>query len=268
MLAEAVKGTGWTPWSAASARCSGSRTARTPATRTARERPPNFSSSRRRHGRRRGVGDRDERRRRRDAPSLQPRRRVRANPGRRTPRGWTQPSTTRSGGRAGRRPRAPSPDRALGGGRRRGRGHDRRGPRMGRRPAGARALRLVADALRGVVAGRGGAARGHPPPPALRSAPARGRGTTGGGPRRRHRRSSVRLLAARTDGPSAYLVRTVDGMDVCLVLVLPTGRSVAHARRRDLPADGLAIEYGARGYGLAVARLSSAGTVALGLRAF
>ena len=81
--------------------------------------------------------------------------------------------------------------------------------------------------------------------------------------------SSVRLLAVRTDGPSAYLVRTVDGADVCLVLVLPNG-PFRRACTADgiFPIDGLAVEYGARGYGLAVARLSSAGTVALGLRAF
>ena len=81
--------------------------------------------------------------------------------------------------------------------------------------------------------------------------------------------SSVRLLAARTDGPSAYLARTVDGADVCLVLVLPDG-PFRRACTADgiFPIDGLAVEYGARGYGLAIARLSSAGTVALGLRAF
>ena len=81
--------------------------------------------------------------------------------------------------------------------------------------------------------------------------------------------ASVRLLAARTDGPSAYLARTVDGVDVCLVLVLPDG-PFRRACTADgiFPIDGLAVEYGASGYGLAVARLSSAGTVALGLRAF
>jgi hypothetical protein len=81
--------------------------------------------------------------------------------------------------------------------------------------------------------------------------------------------SSVRLLAARTDGPSAYLARTVDGLDVCLVLVMPDG-PFRRACTADgiFPLDGLAVEYGASGYGLAVARLSSAGTVALGLRAF
>lgn len=81
--------------------------------------------------------------------------------------------------------------------------------------------------------------------------------------------SSVRLLAARTDGPSAFLVRTVDGADICLVLVLPDGPFRRACTANGIfPLDGLAVEYGARGYGLAVARLSSAGTVALGLRAF
>ncbi|RZS64407.1 hypothetical protein EV187_2793 [Agromyces ramosus] len=81
--------------------------------------------------------------------------------------------------------------------------------------------------------------------------------------------SSVRLLAVRTDGPSAYFVRTVDGVDVCLVLVLPNGPFRRACTVNGIfPLDGLAVEYGARGYGLAVARLSSAGTVALGLRAF
>jgi hypothetical protein len=78
--------------------------------------------------------------------------------------------------------------------------------------------------------------------------------------------SSVRLLARRTDGPAAYLARTVDGIDVCLVLLMPSG-PFRRACTTDgvFPLDGLAIEYGAEGYGLAVARLSSAGTVALGL---
>ncbi len=78
--------------------------------------------------------------------------------------------------------------------------------------------------------------------------------------------TSVRLLARRTDGPAAYLARTVDGMDVCLVLLMPSG-PFRRACTTDgiFPLDGLAIEYGAEGYGLAVARLSSAGTVALGL---
>jgi hypothetical protein len=78
--------------------------------------------------------------------------------------------------------------------------------------------------------------------------------------------ASVRLLANRTDGPAAYLARTVDGDDVCLVLMLPAGpsRSACTADGR-LPAEGLSIQYDAQGYGLAVARLAPTGTVALGL---
>ena len=78
--------------------------------------------------------------------------------------------------------------------------------------------------------------------------------------------ASVRLLASRTDGPSAFLARTVDGSDVCLVLLLPAGPfRRACTAGGIVPIDGLAIQYEAEGYGLAVARLSSAGTVALGL---
>ncbi|KRE21732.1 hypothetical protein [Agromyces sp. Soil535] len=78
--------------------------------------------------------------------------------------------------------------------------------------------------------------------------------------------ASVRQLASRTDGPTAYLARTVDGDDVCLVLLLPTGPS-RHTCTIDgrFPDGGLSIQYDAQGYGLALARLSQAGTVALGL---
>jgi hypothetical protein len=78
--------------------------------------------------------------------------------------------------------------------------------------------------------------------------------------------ASVRLLASRTDGPAAYLARTIDGDDVCLVLLLPAGpsRSACTAGGR-LPAEGLSIQYDAQGYGIAVARLARTGTVALGL---
>lgn len=77
---------------------------------------------------------------------------------------------------------------------------------------------------------------------------------------------SVRLLATRTDGPSAYLARTHDGEEVCLVLLMPAGpsRSTCTADGR-MPAQGLNIEYDARGYGFAMARLSSTGAVMLGL---
>jgi hypothetical protein len=78
--------------------------------------------------------------------------------------------------------------------------------------------------------------------------------------------ASVRLLATRTDGPAAFLTRTVDGENVCLVLMLPAGpsRSVCTVDGR-FPVDGLSIQYNAPGYGLAVARLASTGTVAIGL---
>jgi hypothetical protein len=78
--------------------------------------------------------------------------------------------------------------------------------------------------------------------------------------------ASVRLLATRVDGPAAYLARTTDGENVCLVLLLPAGpsRSECTVDGR-LPADGLSILYGAQGYGLAEALLDPTGTVSLGL---
>ena len=78
--------------------------------------------------------------------------------------------------------------------------------------------------------------------------------------------TSVRLLATRVDGPAAYLARTTDGENVCLVLLLPAGpsRSECTVDGR-LPADGLRILYGAEGYGLSAAQLDPTGTVSLGL---
>ena len=77
---------------------------------------------------------------------------------------------------------------------------------------------------------------------------------------------SVRLVASRTDGPSAFVVRAFDGADVCLVLAFPTGPFRRDCTSQGIfPLDGLSVEYGPDGYGLAVARLSSAGTVSLGL---
>lgn len=77
---------------------------------------------------------------------------------------------------------------------------------------------------------------------------------------------SVRLLATRTDGPSAYLARTLDGSDVCLVLLLPAGPSPSACTASGLlPAEGLRIRYDADGYGFAVANLNGSGTVTLGL---
>jgi len=78
--------------------------------------------------------------------------------------------------------------------------------------------------------------------------------------------ASVRLLATRVDGPAAYLARTVDGENVCLVLLLPAGHSRSECTVDGrLPADGLRILYGAEGYGLSAAQLDPSGTVSLGL---
>ena len=78
--------------------------------------------------------------------------------------------------------------------------------------------------------------------------------------------ASVRLLATRVDGPTAFLARTAEGDDVCLVILLPDGtaRSECTAEGR-LPSDGLRISYGAYGYGLAAAQLDATGIVSLGL---
>ncbi|MDF2575413.1 MAG: hypothetical protein K0S05_2325 [Agromyces sp.] len=76
---------------------------------------------------------------------------------------------------------------------------------------------------------------------------------------------SVRLLATRVDGPAAYLARTVDGEDVCLVLVLPDAPTRSECTvDGHLPAGGLSILYGAQAYGLSAALLDPTGTVSLG----
>ncbi|MDQ2661238.1 MAG: hypothetical protein M3Y52_05130 [Actinomycetota bacterium] len=78
--------------------------------------------------------------------------------------------------------------------------------------------------------------------------------------------TSVRLLATRVDGPAAHLARTIDGENVCLVLLMPVGPSrIECTVDGRLPADGLQILYGAEGYGLAAAELDQTGTVSLGL---
>jgi hypothetical protein len=78
--------------------------------------------------------------------------------------------------------------------------------------------------------------------------------------------ASVRLLATRVDGPAAYLARTADGENVCLVLLLPAGPPRSECTvDGSLPADGLRILYGAEGYGLSAAQLDPTGTVSLGL---
>lgn len=77
---------------------------------------------------------------------------------------------------------------------------------------------------------------------------------------------SVALLASRADGPAAFLASTIDGDDVCLVLLMPSGpsRSACTVDGR-LPIDGLRIRYYADGYGLVWARLEPSGAVELGL---
>ena len=76
---------------------------------------------------------------------------------------------------------------------------------------------------------------------------------------------SVRLLASRVDGPAAYLARTVDGENVCLVLVLPDAPTRSECTvDGHLPAGGLSILYGAQAYGLSAALLDPTGTVSLG----
>jgi hypothetical protein len=78
--------------------------------------------------------------------------------------------------------------------------------------------------------------------------------------------ASVRLLATRTDGPAAYLARTLDGADVCLVVLLPAGPSPSACTTSGvIPVEGLRIRYEAEGYGFTVANLNASGTVTLGL---
>jgi len=81
--------------------------------------------------------------------------------------------------------------------------------------------------------------------------------------------ASVRLLASRTDGPAAYLARTSDGTDVCLVLLLPPtdppqGRCTTSGV---MPVEGLRIYHAAPTRGFVVAILNPAGTITLGLNA-
>lgn len=77
---------------------------------------------------------------------------------------------------------------------------------------------------------------------------------------------SVGLLATRADGPTAFLARTVDGGDLCLVVLMPSGpsRSACTVVGR-FPIGGLRIEYYADGYGLVAAHLDDSGAVELNL---
>jgi hypothetical protein len=80
--------------------------------------------------------------------------------------------------------------------------------------------------------------------------------------------SSVRLVATRTDGPAAYIARTADGNDACLVVLLPDGPSAGRCTTSGLlPAGGLRVYYAAVTHGFVVAILTSSGTVTLGLNA-
>jgi hypothetical protein len=77
---------------------------------------------------------------------------------------------------------------------------------------------------------------------------------------------TVALLATRADGPAAFLASTIDGDDVCLVLLMPSGpsRSACTVDGR-LPIEGLRIVYYADGYGLVWAHLEPSGAIELGL---
>ena len=78
--------------------------------------------------------------------------------------------------------------------------------------------------------------------------------------------ASVRLLASRLEGPAAYVARTIDGENVCLVLLLPTDAARSECTEDGrLPADGLRVLYGAQEYRPAVGRLDSTGVVSLDL---
>ncbi|MFE5670187.1 hypothetical protein ACFQ58_01130 [Agromyces sp. NPDC056523] len=81
--------------------------------------------------------------------------------------------------------------------------------------------------------------------------------------------SSLRLIAARADGPAGYLARTPDGNDVCLILlVAPDGWAEARCTTSGrLPAGGLRIQVAHPIAGFAVAILTRGGTLTLGLNA-
>ena len=77
---------------------------------------------------------------------------------------------------------------------------------------------------------------------------------------------SVGLLASRTDGPTAFLARTADGGDLCLVVLMPSGPSrTACTVVGRFPVAGLRIEYYADGYGLVAAHLDDSGAIQLNL---
>ena len=66
-------------------------------------------------------------------------------------------------------------------------------------------------------------------------------------------------------GHVAFSPVTVGGADVGWYGLGPISVHPGRQRQGIFPLDGLSVEYGPDGYGLAVARLSTAGTVSLGL---
>jgi hypothetical protein len=78
--------------------------------------------------------------------------------------------------------------------------------------------------------------------------------------------ASVRLLATRADGPAAYVARTSDGTDVCLVLLVVTSGPAQSTCTAGglMPAGGLRIRYASTTEGFVVAILNAAGTITVG----
>jgi hypothetical protein len=78
-------------------------------------------------------------------------------------------------------------------------------------------------------------------------------------------RDSRRLLAARSDGVRVVAVRSEDGRDACLVLVVPSGPSAAACTADGrFPADGLVVRTEQPGTGIFSATWDASGRVSLG----
>lgn len=78
-------------------------------------------------------------------------------------------------------------------------------------------------------------------------------------------RDSRRLLAARSDGVRVVAVRSEDGRDACLVLVVPSGPSAAACTADGrFPADGLVVRTEQPGTGIFSATWDATGRVSLG----
>lgn len=78
-------------------------------------------------------------------------------------------------------------------------------------------------------------------------------------------RDSRRLLAARSDGVRVVAVRSEDGRDACLVLVVPSGPSAAACTADGrFPADGLVVRTEQPGTGIFSATWEASGRVSLG----